>query len=202
MAKTGKKSPTLFFWLSLLTSAVTPVMFVFNWFSFQVASFGIYNLEQQKFHLWQIEDCATVINSTKENGSLAYIDKAVDGSTLAQIAMIAMYATVGAMILHVLVSLVLVRRTPPIGFIPGGIAVATGLGFLIAHARINQYLLEHQADKLDTLIFQSSVFPFLVIILGVATIVLGLFHRQESRALYAVKHPRAFVFPPENPEIV
>lgn len=203
MAKIGKKSPTLFYWLSLLLSALTPVLFVFNWFSFQVASFGIYNFAQVKYHLWEIEKCAADISSLSNDGtSLVYVDTVLDGSTLATIAMIAMYATIAAMVLHILLSLVLARRKPPIGIIPGLIAIATGAGFQIIHARVGAYILEHQVEELDAKIFLSSIFPFLMIVLGIAIIVLGLLHRQESRALYAVKHPRAIVFPPENPEIV
>lgn len=193
MAKSPRKSPTVFYWLSLATSAATIVMLFFNWFSFQVASFGIDNLPTQYYGLLDVQRFLDVVPQ--------YVE--MEGGAWATTAgVIGLIVTAAVQVVHIVLSLILIRRTPPCGFAAGGVSIAMGLGFLTVFSLFSQHIAAHQLDELVYIEFLVSAFPFILIMLGVATIVFGLLNRQESRALYAVKHPREFVFPPENPETV
>lgn len=192
MAVSKKKAPTIFLWLSLLTSAASIVMMFLNWFSFLALTFGNDNL-QETYTLMQVDKFVTTVSKYVPIKDAEWVATVALGAAIAVIALNALY---------ILWALVTVRRTPPRGILPGLAGILAGGGFLISHALFGAYITRAQLDKYVTTIFTTSAVPYVLIMLSVATVVLALFNRQESRALYAVKHPRTFVYPPVNPEIV
>lgn len=192
MAKTGKKSPTIFYWLSLVCAAATIVMMFLNWFTFQATSFGNDNA-LGSYSLMKIEDFLITTSQYVPVDSNTWITTA---------AVVAMWAVVAVQAVYILWALITMRRTPPRGILPAVVSLVVGFGFLIAHAMFGSYIQNNLENEFIHIEFYTSVFPYIVIMLAVATVVFALLNRQESRALYAVKHPRGFVFPPENPEVV
>lgn len=201
------KSQTIFYWLSLATALITIVMLIPNWFSFQVASFGpnyevgretdidrsFYNLEEQNYNLLEVDDFLKIAPD------FVKMEENTWAATLGKVGMI---GTLAAQALFILIGLITMRRTPPRGFLPGGLAILTGGGFLLVHSLFSSHIAQFQLAKEVQIVFECDIYPYLLLILGVATIVFGMINRQESRVYHRVKHPRPFVFPPENPEIV
>ncbi len=195
MAKTAKKSPTIFYWLSLLSAAGIIVMMFLNWFTFQVTSFN----EAADANLngsYGLAEIGTFLTDAHR-----YVQIEGD-SWIPLAATIAMYTVVALQGIYILWALITIRRTPPRGILSSAVALVVSVGFLVAHALLGSYILQNQVDEYDHIEFFTSACPYIVIMLAVATVVFALLNRQESRALYAVKHPRAFVFPPQNPEPV
>ena len=195
MAKTGKKSPTIFYWLSLASAAATIVMMFPHWFTLQVTSFGNDNSFGQ-FGLLKVDDFLAMADRHVDMADYAW------ANTAATVATVAMVAVIAAQVIYLVWALLAMRRTPPRGILPAAVSMVASFGFLMAHAQCGAYIKAHLPNEFLHVEFYTSVFPFLVIMLAVATVVFALLNRQESRALYAVKHPRALVFPPENPETV
>lgn len=192
MAKTAKKSPTIFYWLSLLSAAGIIVMMFFNWFTFQATTFGNDNV-LENYSLMQIDRFLTTVSKYVPIGGESWVPTA---------AIVAMIVVVALQVIYIIWALITVRRTPPRGIVPAIAAVIVGGGFLVGHAMFGSYIMKEQLDEYVHIEFYTAPFPYIVIMLAVATVVFALLNRQESRALYAVKHPRAFVFPPQNPEPV
>lgn len=195
MAKTAKKSPTIFYWLSLLSAAGIIVMMFLNWFTFQVTSFN----EAADANLNGSFSLAEV--QTFLDGAGRFV-KMEDMSWIPLAANVLKYGVVAFQALYIIWTLVTIRRTPPRGILSSVIALAGSAGFLSIYAWLSTYIAQNQIDEFDHIEFFTSACPYIVIMLAVATVVFALLNRQESRALYAVKHPRAFVFPPPNPETV
>lgn len=192
MAVSKKKTPTIFFWLSLMSSAASIVLMFLNWFSFLALTFGNDNV-QETYTLLQVDKFLKTVSR--------YVPLK-DAEWVAAVALGAVIAVIALNALYILWALITVRRTPPRGLLPGIAGLLAGGGFLVSHALFGDYITRTQLDEYVTTIFSTSAVPYVLIMLAVATVVFALFNRQESRALYAVKHPRSFVYPPENPEIV
>lgn len=215
-SKSQRKTQTVFYWLSLATAALTIVMLFFNWFSFQVASFGpnhpimqspsykmdyddpmlpSYNLATQRYALTELEDLVQIASGYVEMEG---------GDWVSSVAPIGMYVTIAVQVLYILVALITIRGNTPRLFIyaAGGVSGLMGLATLVVYAAFSRHIAAHQIDELVVIEFLAGVFPYLLVMLGVGTVVFALLNRQESRALYAVKNPREFVFPPANPETV
>ena len=192
MAGSPKKTPTIFFWLSLLSSAAAIVMMFLNWFSFLALTFGNNNI-QETYTFLQVDKFIITVSK--------YVPLK-DAEWAATVALGAVIAVVALNAVHILWSLITIRRNTPRGILPGLAGLLVGGGSLIAYASFSAYIDRTQLDEYVTTIFTTSAMPYILIMLAVATVVFSLLNRQESRALYAVKHPRAFEFPPENPEVV
>ncbi len=214
--KSQKKVPTLFYWLSLLAAIGAVVMLFFDWFGFQVPTYGKENFPTKYYDLFEVRDFlydadeqGEISYEYKAENKYAYVDLEGDytESVLPDIAEIGFYAVIGAVGLYLAVSLVMITRITPLGVIilGGGVPILFGGGFLIAF-KVMANLIE--TNNLDPEFFKIefldliSFYPFAMVMLGTATLVFGLLDRQERRALCTVKNPRPIVMPPENSEIV
>lgn len=192
MAKTEKKSPTIFYWLSLVSAAAILVMMFVPWFRFQATSFGIHNASGI-YGLTQIEDFLKTASAFVPVDSDSWVNTAAVGVMMAIAALEAV---------HILWTLITIRRNPPRGILPSAAAILAVSAFFVIHGKFSAYIDRELPPDFAHIEFHPTIVPYLILMLAVATVVFSLLNRQESRALYAVRHPRDFVFPPENPEPV
>ena len=192
MSKAPKNSPTIFYWLSLVSSVAVAVLMFVPWFLLRATSFGIYN-DSGVYTLTQIPNFLKTLTVYVKVSSNTWVSTA---------AVAAMYGVAALFVIHIIWTLVTMRRTPPRGIIPAVAALLSAAAFFVIQGQFSGYIQKNLPPDFAHIDFFPTITPFLVVLFSVATVVFSLLNRQESRALYAVQHPQEIVFPPENPEPV
>lgn len=192
MSKAPKKSPTIFYWLSLISSVAVAVLMFVPWFLLRATSFGIYN-DSGVYTLTQIPSFLKTLT--------VYVKVSSD-TWVSTVAVAAMYGVAALFVIHIIWTLITIRRTPPRGIIPAVAALLTTAAFFVIQWQFSGYIQTNLPPDFAHIDFFPTITPFLVVAFTVASVVFSLLNRQESRALYAVQHPQEIVFPPENPEPV